>query len=681
MSHCAAPLDGYGPAWADGVAALVQRAALAWAHSGVTGCFTVLDLQPWRQLDAWWLRRSLEPLARHGGLAVRYVPCTGPATPPCTSGASSVAPAWSSGLCGDAPVHLAWPRVGGLPVCAATGEPWQPDGPVLVLAGDLAQRLPQHLLLAHHGTLQEWRAEFDKTRKWELLLPGLLSGGLAGWVTDSARAYTSGLTSAMLSLPLAYWQFISDLFAWAVHGAAVLTRAEGWSSLAQMREAPSPVVQVREDAPPVNFHWLSQEAPRLGATAHLISARRTDAVQLMVKGLPQEGSLLPLLCAPLAMTLSTSRAERARVAGRLAASGDLQGAVAVLDLEPEDPLVLRTAWAALAHAARNATDDCAILRVHLGAWLDRLMTNNPWLGEDATLLRGAGHIALACWQPHTAQVALRALAASGQACPADDVALACSLEMLGQLDPALAAGRRSVMRRPDDAEAGKVLRRIEARISSLGGPWGVQHEKAGSSLMLDPLHEAHAAALAHQLRDPAICIMTVLAPIAADDDGRQWIRERRAEGPAAYAVMHRQLGFVGYASISLWETTGFISYWIGTDYQGRGFAADLIEAVCDLAWRNGLELLVSSAYEDNTRSLRALRRGGFVPMDLRALPPDGDRSFVMLPAPALASMTHAEARRRLVTFCDMKRSGLRFDSDAACLHEADALIETTRSYP
>jgi hypothetical protein len=121
--------------------------------------------------------------------------------------------------------------------------------------------------------------------------------------------------------------------------------------------------------------------------------------------------------------------------------------------------------------------------------------------------------------------------------------------------------------------------------------------------------------------------------------------------------VHRSLGFVGYLDLRIWQSTAFVCYWIGADYQGLGLCAPAVSLACDFALRNGIDLLLSAAYGDNVRSLRVLRKCGFDPMDVRAMPPDGDRIFVMRPA---APMREEQARQRLVDFCANTGSDLRF---------------------
>ncbi|HTH79699.1 MAG TPA: GNAT family N-acetyltransferase, partial [Ramlibacter sp.] len=637
MSEGIVAADGHGPEWAAGVADLVDRAQAAFARANVRGCFTVLDLEPWRMVDAWWLRRRLEPLARLSGRPIRYVPCQGPAPLPSARHETTYAAAWSVGA---APVELFWPAASGAPSSTNNEQPWTPDGAVLVLAGDLAKRLPQSLLLAHAGQIHEWRGA-GSAAKWH----PVDMARYGGWMAEGVRSYAEGLPSSMLSLPVGYWRFLMQAFAWASHGCMVLSRAEGWSSLAQIREDSSRRADIRCESPPVNFHWLARHASRINAAAHMVHDCRDDSVQLIATGLPNAESTMPTMCSRLAVSMRSGRTHRAQAVLALANAGEVDAAVAVLQQSHDDPALLRVAGDALARAAASASPAS---RTRLGEWIERVMMDNPWLSDDAPLLREVGRVSLACGRVDLAQTALHALDDTMQALAGDVAMLARCHEQLGRLDAAVADSWRALSYNPKLDDARAVLDRVTPRLAAMSAPWRVQHSSSESPLMLDPLHADHAPLLLRQMRDPSIPGMTVLPPLAEGDDGRGWIQARIDEGIAAYALVHRSHGFVGYLDLRVWKSTAFVCYWIGADYQGMGFCGPAVALACEFALRNGIDLLLSAAYGDNVRSLRVLRKCGFDPMDVRAMPPDGDRIFVMRPA---APMREEQARQRLIDFC------------------------------
>jgi RimJ/RimL family protein N-acetyltransferase len=335
----------------------------------------------------------------------------------------------------------------------------------------------------------------------------------------------------------------------------------------------------------------------------------------------------------------------------------MQAALSILNQSTGDPALLRGTWSLLARAAKSASrTEC----VELAAWLQGVMTDNPWFAEDAQLLRAAGHIALACMRVDLAHSTLSALDEMGQMSAGDLAALACCHEQLGSLDAALATCDRALASEQGHQDALAARERVARRKDAMSAPWRLQQQSSDSPpILVEPLVPDHAPMLARQMRDPSIASMTALPPLVEGEDGRAWIQRLLDEGTHAYAIIHCSLGFVGYMDLRVWESTAFICYWIGPDYQGQGLCAPVIRLGCDLAFRNGIELVLTACYEDNVRSLRALYKTGFVLMaDVRAMAPDNERVFVMRPA---KPMDADLARQKLIEFCDNTNSGLRFE--------------------
>lgn len=179
---------------------------------------------------------------------------------------------------------------------------------------------------------------------------------------------------------------------------------------------------------------------------------------------------------------------------------------------------------------------------------------------------------------------------------------------------------------------------------------------------LEPLMPHHAHELAVQYRNPQTAALTGLPAIDAGFDATRWIAARNAESPATYALVHDRLGLTGYGDLFLSRDEGYLCLWIGEDFRGRGWSKVLIGHLCELGRRAGLSVIWSSAYRSNLPSLRAMASVGFRTLDLQALPPDEERSFVYLP---FTCRSMAEAREGMVDFCDRTDTGVRFDLPAA----------------
>jgi RimJ/RimL family protein N-acetyltransferase len=101
--------------------------------------------------------------------------------------------------------------------------------------------------------------------------------------------------------------------------------------------------------------------------------------------------------------------------------------------------------------------------------------------------------------------------------------------------------------------------------------------------------------------------------------------------------MHSDEGFVGYINLAISGHAAFFCFWTGVDFQGRGWATIAGKLVCDFAEKTGITVLLTSAYTDNQRSIRALGRIGFYEIPIRAMPPDHERIFYFLKSPLSAN--------------------------------------------
>lgn len=185
---------------------------------------------------------------------------------------------------------------------------------------------------------------------------------------------------------------------------------------------------------------------------------------------------------------------------------------------------------------------------------------------------------------------------------------------------------------PGLALAVEVASRIESRLASWNATWrvAVQHETL--PIAIEPLDLSHAEALLYQYRDPQIAVMVGLPALTTIEKVREWIVEQDTEkGRINFAVMHRDHGFVGYVNLAVSAHASYFCFWTGVDFQGHGFATAAGRLACQLAKKQGIHVMLTAAYVDNARSIRALRHLGFVEIPIRALPPDHDRLFFYLP--------------------------------------------------
>jgi RimJ/RimL family protein N-acetyltransferase len=182
-------------------------------------------------------------------------------------------------------------------------------------------------------------------------------------------------------------------------------------------------------------------------------------------------------------------------------------------------------------------------------------------------------------------------------------------------------------------------------------------------LTLEPLDDSHAEAYWRQYRDPQIAIMTGLPALNTLDEVRSWIQSQPNEpGRVNFAVMHTDWGFVGFINLAVSAHAAFFCFWTGVDFQGSGFATAAGRLACTYAAQLGVPVMLTSAYKDNHRSIRALNRIGFTPLSIRALPPDQDRIFFSL---IDATAGQVDSERELVDYYAREKLPLQFEAHEA----------------
>ncbi|VTU22782.1 hypothetical protein H6CHR_01856 [Variovorax sp. PBL-H6] len=281
---------------------------------------------------------------------------------------------------------------------------------------------------------------------------------------------------------------------------------------------------------------------------------------------------------------------------------------------------------------------------------------------DADSLRGVARVAHACFDVSLAMRALHALRELNGPAMFDLLLEASCRAACGDLEQALSLSKTVLARAPNNMVALGLHKGWTQRLQGWRGPW--QAPIAGQDgLHLEPLHAEHAPALAWQYRDPAIAAKTMLPPLEEPSAARDWIEHRLSDRHVVpYALLHREHGFIGSVEITISGTEAFLCIWIGTDWQRQGFGRRMVAMACEHAFRCGIKTMLTAAYDSNAASLRTLRGCGFADVNIRAEPPDHDRTFLYLTA---HPFDQDEIARRLIRFSVNAETGLIFPVPAS----------------
>lgn len=128
-------------------------------------------------------------------------------------------------------------------------------------------------------------------------------------------------------------------------------------------------------------------------------------------------------------------------------------------------------------------------------------------------------------------------------------------------------------------------------------------------LVLQPLEPAHVKPLAAIFKDPKVRQwMPTMASISSEHDFE--LQVRGSACTMTWAVLCEPSQPVGKFTLS--RDSGEISYWLGHDFWGRGYASELLGAV--LSWNDKSPIaprIIAHVLRDNNRSIKLLLKQGF----------------------------------------------------------------------
>jgi RimJ/RimL family protein N-acetyltransferase len=414
---------------------------------------------------------------------------------------------------------------------------------------------------------------------------------------------------------------------------------------------------------PVNYHALSLHQEWLGARTWNCQLRDTGMVLHATWNnghtSPEDGAFSSIV-APLAETHPDDSLQLAAMATGDHAP-DAAGLLTLLRLSGYDPRALRSAMPAI---LEQTSTMCGTARHEWQIALSRIWSNYlpPASGDgfpfDAAVLAAEiGHweLAKACIQ-------------TGLAMYGDDVTalhhLAYCEAATGDTPLAMRLLDHALEHDPADPLCLALRERLAERLlhwENIG--WYYPDAASRDELVLEPLGPEHAASVLYQYRDVQIGVMTRLPELNTLQEIRDWIEEQRQDASlASYAVMHRRWGFVGMVCNHRAGDAGYFYFWIGTDFQDRGWgqqAARLLFAQATLA---GVIDLFTSVCVDNIRSRNALARLGFNEMTLHAHAPDDDLIFLHCRPQATAQPAYEYLVARISRLCEAIRSPIVFSN-------------------
>ncbi|VWX63316.1 conserved hypothetical protein [Burkholderiales bacterium 8X] len=503
--------------------------------------------------------------------------------------------------------------------------------PCAIVARDVWRQLDQQLFAVHHGRLFEARfqspaganIESDPEVAWSPVRQA--PGGQAA--EAAMEGYVKRLNSAPVVLSIGAMRVIGQFETLLPQGYLMLATDRGHASEKAMRlcNLDKLVERFRHDPTlPVNFHLLNEFVEQTGAAVWQRTGSRDRVLQVALAGGDDPGSMLDEVIAPLELGAGGDSEDLAHVMKTIVLHGRGEDVLGILRHADHDPLVFMAAGAGLlGHLAQPDCDRSAWVEALSRVWDHHLAAPGEF---ELHRHIAAAATALGSWSL-ARRVLQDGLRAHGE--QAGDLSMLANCEAnTGRLESALDLAERSDRAKGGEARTLDLIHRLRNRIDRMDRLWRRSLPVPGTPLVLEPLDVDHAEAFFRQYRDPQIAAMTRLPRFSSIEDLQRWIRKvSLASNRMRFVVMHEDSGLVGYVSLRPSGSAAHFGFWTGVDFQGQGHAVQAGLALCQFALRNGFDWLFAAVFDHNLRSLRALQRIGFMPLNYRSAAEEDRRSF------------------------------------------------------
>lgn len=148
-------------------------------------------------------------------------------------------------------------------------------------------------------------------------------------------------------------------------------------------------------------------------------------------------------------------------------------------------------------------------------------------------------------------------------------------------------------------------------------------------LYITPLDYHHVGDFIWQFADPAIAQLCTLPKFESAEHWINWLYEcKQDKHRHLYAVLHKEMGFIGSVCIQIHDGLGFFYYWLGKDFQGQGFGPQAVKLLLDVGYqRLGMTCCFTKIFDHNMPSLSAIAKLDFTTLPFSAKPPSDNEIF------------------------------------------------------
>lgn len=205
-----------------------------------------------------------------------------------------------------------------------------------------------------------------------------------------------------------------------------------------------------------------------------------------------------------------------------------------------------------------------------------------------------------------------------------DVALA-EIHM-GQFDVALNKVNRLSEQHPFDVGLETKKQELKQLIDNTPYPLS---SLCDGAISLTPLNYYHVADFCWQYDYSNIAELCNLPQFPSAQHWVYWLyiclqeKERNL-----FAVIHREHGFIGSVCLQVFNQVGFFYYWLGSDFQGKGYGPKAVNILLNLGHKYlSMKCCYAKVFNYNKPSIKAVKRLGFNQLPFSAVAPSDKELF------------------------------------------------------
>lgn len=159
-------------------------------------------------------------------------------------------------------------------------------------------------------------------------------------------------------------------------------------------------------------------------------------------------------------------------------------------------------------------------------------------------------------------------------------------------------------------------------------------ELIDGDLQIFPLQEQHSVSFSWVYHDPQIAKLCNLPEFDAEERWFDWLEGNQANPNATlFAVNHREWGLIGSVFLAVHNGVGFFYYWLGQDFQGKGFGPRAVNLLLQFGKEHReMQGCYAKVFDDNIASQQAMKKIGFYQLPFKVAAPQQNELYFYLGA-------------------------------------------------